>query len=471
MLQPPWMPFAWADLGQHEIPGSSTNPKIAAYFRRAGHPEISDDETAWCAAFVGACLESAGLRCSRSLAARSYLNWGVEAAKPSLGCVTVLSRGGDPSLGHVGFLVGETAGQVVLLGGNQSDSVSIAAFDRSRVVGYRLPSAASLPPSSVAIATPPEMAPMAAPTRAAVTSDMEAGFSAALAHVLVFEGGWSDDPFDPGGATNKGITIGDFARERGTDVTSATVDQLKADLRRIPDSEVRRIYLERYWRPALCPDLPAPLAFFHFDAAVNQGVHGAARMLQEALAVPVDGEIGPLTLAASQSSAVADAIERYAEIRRRRYRSLGTFWRFGRGWLRRVDATAAAAQAIASRPPAPLSNSPLPPSRSALENPTPMPEIDPATSPASAPAPAATVKWWGESLTIWGAVLTAATTVAPALFSAFGIDIPADLLQKLGSQSVAAVQAIGGLAGTAMTIAGRLRASTSLERRTLKLNL
>ena len=100
-----------------------------------------------------------------------------------------------------------------------------------------------------------------------------------------------------------------------------------------------------------------------------------------------------------------------------------------------------------------------------------MPELEPAASPASAPAPAATVKWWGESLTIWGAVLTAATTVAPALFSAFGIDIPTDLLQKLGSQSVAAVQAIGGLAGTAMTIAGRLRASTSLERRTLKLNL
>ena len=100
-----------------------------------------------------------------------------------------------------------------------------------------------------------------------------------------------------------------------------------------------------------------------------------------------------------------------------------------------------------------------------------MPEIELASRTATAPADTVPVKWWGESLTIWGALLTAATTVAPALFSAFGIDIPTDLLQKLGSQSVAAAQAFGGLAGTVMTIAGRLRASTSLERRMLKLHL
>ena len=62
MNQPPWMPFAWADLGQHEIAGEGTNPRIAEYFRLSGHPEITDDETAWCAAFVGACLEQSGIR-------------------------------------------------------------------------------------------------------------------------------------------------------------------------------------------------------------------------------------------------------------------------------------------------------------------------------------------------------------------------------------------------------------------------
>lgn len=80
-------------------------------------------------------------------------------------------------------------------------------------------------------------------------------------------------------------------------------------------------------------------------------------------------------------------------------------------------------------------------------------------------------KWWGESLTIWGTLITAASTVAPALLKAFGIDIPADLLQSFGAQAVAAAQALGGLAGTAMTILGRLRATTSLERRSVSLYL
>ena len=139
------MPLAYAELGQHEVSGSRINPKIAGYFRRAGHPEITDDETPWCAAFVGAMLESVGIRGSRSLAARSYTRWGVEMGKPSFGAITVLSRGGDPSLGHVGFLVSWTSSSVTLLGGNQSDSVSVAAFDRARVVGFRLPSAADIP--------------------------------------------------------------------------------------------------------------------------------------------------------------------------------------------------------------------------------------------------------------------------------------------------------------------------------------
>lgn len=85
MNEPPWMPLAWADLG--EIPGSGTNPRIAAYFRDAGHAEIRNDETAWCAAFVGAMLERSGYRSTHSLMARSYAQWGKTCdphAAPSL---------------------------------------------------------------------------------------------------------------------------------------------------------------------------------------------------------------------------------------------------------------------------------------------------------------------------------------------------------------------------------------------------
>ena len=77
----------------------------------------------------------------------------------------------------------------------------------------------------------------------------------------------------------------------------------------------------------------------HFDCAVNQGVSRATRFLQQAVGTEVDGEVGPLTRAAAASMPVANALESYAHARRRHYKSLHHFWRFGRGWLRRVTRT------------------------------------------------------------------------------------------------------------------------------------
>ena len=64
MQQPPWMAVAWGELGQSERAGAATNPRIRDYFAEAGYA-ISDDETAWCAAFVGACLERGGFASTR----------------------------------------------------------------------------------------------------------------------------------------------------------------------------------------------------------------------------------------------------------------------------------------------------------------------------------------------------------------------------------------------------------------------
>lgn len=437
MQQPPWMAMAWAEFGQSEVSGASANPRILEYFQNVGHSAITDDETAWCAAFVGACLERAGFASTRSLMARSYLEWGEPISEPPAGSIAVLSRGANPSLGHVGFLVGMTDAAIYLLGGNQANAVSVARFDRVRLLGVR------------------------APTERAIqgaTQGREA-FDQALAHVLSLEGGWSDDPFDPGGPTNKGITLADYARERRIAVTAENFATLKAELRAIPDRLVRDIYLTRYWRPACCPDLPPPLALMHFDAAVNQGVSGAARMLQEALAVDIDGEIGPITLGSAHSRPLRASIERYAEIRRRRYRALAHFWRFGRGWLRRVDATLA--QSLQFLP------------TSSAQETTPMPDPQanfPNGIPSGAPE-GPDSKWWGQSMTIWGALITALSTVLPLLGPILGINLTADLVDKLGQNIVLLVQAAGGLIGTVMTILGHMRATTLLERRPVKLRL
>ncbi len=447
MQQPPWMAYAWSELGVRETAGAGSNPRIEAYIRRAGHPAAANDATAWCAAFVGACLDAAGLVPTGSLLARSYLNWGVATEAPALGVIVVLTRGSDPAQGHVGFLIGMTASEVILLGGNQADAVSVAAFDRRRILGFRLPSAATVTGAPVA--------------------DPE--FERGLAHVLAAEGAWSDDPFDPGGPTNKGITLAVYAREQGAVVDAGSIGRLKSELRQIPDPLVRRIYRNRYWAPAQCSHLPASLAIFHFDAAVNQGVGTAARMLQEALDVAIDGEIGPVTLAAAGAEPLATTLQRYAEIRRRRYRALSHFWRFGRGWLARVDAALAAAR---SRLDANSFDTSLPQPRK--ETPT-MPDIytdtQTSTTQQGSANPLPGGKWWGESLTIWGAVLTAVSTVAPALLAAFGINISIDLLEQLGRDGFAAIQAIAGLAGTVMTIFGRVRATTLLERRLVKVRL
>jgi len=427
MDQPQWLAEAWAELGQREVSGGADNPRIAALFRDAGQPTPLHDEVAWCAAFVGACLERAGLTSTRSLMARSYLRWGAPLEEGRFGTVAVLSRGSDPNAGHVGFLLGETAEHIYLLGGNQSDAVTVAAFPKARLIGLRWPQ-----PQSAA-----------APASEGVSGGL---FERALAHVLEMEGGFSDDAYDPGGPTNRGITLAVYASWKGVAADAG----LKEALKRIPYEEVRAIYAARYWTPAGCAELAPALAFFHFDAAVNHGVTGAIRLLQRAVATDVDGEIGPLTLAAIARLPLEDALNAYADARRERYRALPHFWRFGRGWLARVDTTLARALELA----ADSSSSPQP--------------KGPADMPASSTP---TTKWWGNSVTIWGALITGLSTVLPALGPVIGIDITGDLVREAGQQIVETAQAVGGLIGLAMTIYGRVRATQPLERRDVTVKL
>ncbi len=82
-----------------------------------------------------------------------------------------------------------------------------------------------------------------------------------------------------------------------------------------------------------------------------------------------------------------------------------------------------------------------------------------------------TGKWWGRSMTIWGAIITGLSTVLPALGPAFGIDVTGDLVHEAGEGIVQTVQAVGGLLGTIMTIYGRVRASKPLEQRNMQLKL
>src|SRR5690606_6230947 len=139
MEQPAWLDHAWQEAGVRETPGPASNSRILQFFRDVGHADVTSDEVAWCAAFVGACLERAGLRSTRSLLARSYLDWGIAISRAKLGAIAVLSRGSNPGQGHVGFVVGAAKDQLFLLGGNQKDAVTVQSFPMERVLGLRWP--------------------------------------------------------------------------------------------------------------------------------------------------------------------------------------------------------------------------------------------------------------------------------------------------------------------------------------------
>lgn len=446
MEQPPWLAAAWAELGQREVRGSADNARIRAFFRDVGHPAILHDEVAWCAAFAGACLERAGFASTRSLMARSYLRWGEEIEGGRLGAIVVLSRGSDPAAGHVGFLLGETASHLMLLGGNQGDAVSVAAYPKTRLIGLRWPQSV------------PQQRSEASPEQSGAASEI---FAQALVHVLEMEGGYTDDPHDPGGPTNRGVTLATYAAWKRTPLTTQSRETLKSELRRIPDDVVRDIYIQRYWRPAFCAEMAPPLAFFHFDASVNHGVTGAMRLLQRAVGTDVDGEIGPNTRAAIASLSTQEILARYAEVRRERYRALPHFWRFGRGWLARVDKTLSRARVLADPAIGDIAAAQIPSTADQQKGSVSMGESTQQTER----------KWWGQSITIWGAVITGLSTVLPAVAPAFGFDITGDLVREAGEGIVQSVQAVGGLIGTLMTIYGRMRASRPLAQRNVQMKL
>ena len=170
-------------------------------------------------------------------------------------------------------------------------------------------------------------------------------FEAALAHVLHYEGGYSDHPSDPGGATNLGITIAVLSSYRGRSVT-------KNDVRALTRAEAAAIYRSRYWDTASCSVLPSGVDLAMFDCAVNQGVGRASRYLQHAANVTADGKIGPITLGAVKAAAPEKLLVEFMARRMEGYGSLQSLFKtFGLGWSRRLMATHAVALTLLDAAP------------------------------------------------------------------------------------------------------------------------
>lgn len=126
-------------IGTTEGPGTADNSAIMEMYASVGHDWVEHDSVAWCAAFVGHCLEKAGLRSTRKLTARSYLDWGVpvEITDAQPGDIGVIPRGTSSWQGHVFFIERIDGPWIWGLGGNQSDAVNVKRYPVSKLLGVR----------------------------------------------------------------------------------------------------------------------------------------------------------------------------------------------------------------------------------------------------------------------------------------------------------------------------------------------
>lgn len=167
---------------------------------------------------------------------------------------------------------------------------------------------------------------------------MRENFDACLSELLRHEGGYVNDPHDPGGETNMGISKRSYPRENIKGMTHDRASQ---------------IYQRNFWAAVRGDELPAGLDLLAFDPAVNSGVSRGAKWFQQALGVAVDGKIGPATIAAAKAAHPEAVIDRACDLRLAWLRTLGTWPRYGKGWARRVESIRAEAIRMASAAPAP----------------------------------------------------------------------------------------------------------------------
>lgn len=146
-------------------------------------------------------------------------------------------------------------------------------------------------------------------------------FDLAFDRLIGNEGGISNNPDDPGRLTNWGISQRSYPQ---------------LNIRALTREDAKAIYRRDYWDRARMDQYPPVIAFQVFDIAVNSGIEAAVRMLQRAVGVEDDGDIGPVTLAAIRARNTANVVMRLIAERLDFWRHLPTWPKFGDGWAGRA---------------------------------------------------------------------------------------------------------------------------------------
>jgi len=171
---------------------------------------------------------------------------------------------------------------------------------------------------------------------------MFANFDKSLAAVLVHEGGFVNNPKDPGGMTNLGCTKTTWEEHCGHSVDEKT-------MRALTPQDVGPLYRQKYWNKVCADDLPAGVDYVVFDAAINSGPGRAAKWLQTCAGVTADGVIGSKTLEAVRAKDAKKLINDYCAYRLAYLQMLQTWQTFGKGWERRVKEVNAKGLALSQK--------------------------------------------------------------------------------------------------------------------------
>jgi len=168
--------------------------------------------------------------------------------------------------------------------------------------------------------------------------------------VVAHEGGFTNDPADPGNWTGGGIDIGTC---RGTKFGISAAAHPELDIANLTLDDVKALYQRDYWDRIAGDQLPPAVAFLTFDAAINNGTGHAVRWLQQAASVDADGVIGEKTLAAigqiaKKPNGIADLGTELVAQRLTFMAALPTWKTFGLGWARRLCRLPYEALAIAA---------------------------------------------------------------------------------------------------------------------------
>lgn len=158
-------------------------------------------------------------------------------------------------------------------------------------------------------------------------------FFEAYKRLGLHEGGFTDDPKDPGNWTGGKQGVGELkGSKRG--ISAASYPHL--DIKNLTDGEIEDIYRQDFWRKLRCDDIPPPLDEFLFDFAVNSGTGTAAASLQGAVGTLRDGVIGPKTLAAIPLKPIYEILRQVFVDRAMIFALNQNDRLYGRGWFARL---------------------------------------------------------------------------------------------------------------------------------------